>query len=75
MTQLFRLTINKRQFDNLKKEVDKFAKKVADKEVLYDPFWNDTCAACARKVLDEAGIDTPSGEGYVKVQEVIWRTR
>ncbi len=66
VTQLFRLTISERQCNNLKKAVAAFKKQVDNEEVLYDPFWNDTCAARARKVLDEAGIDTPSGEGYVK---------
>ena len=76
VTQLFRLTISERQCNNLKKAVAAFKKQVDNEEVLYDPFWNDTCAARARKVLDEAGIDTPSGEGYVKelaaVLLIVW---
>lgn len=65
VTQLFRFTINEQQNKALIKAVTEFEAKVKAKKILYDPLWNNTCAACARMLLDDSDINTPSGKGYV----------
>ena len=50
----------------LEKETDAMRQKIISKKQKYTAYMNDTCAEAARDVLDAAGINTPSGSGWIK---------
>lgn len=65
VSRLYKFKIRKSQLSAIKKHADKFKKKVISGEEKYTAYMNDTCAEAAKDVLDDAGIDTPSGKGYI----------
>lgn len=62
----FKIPLTIKQGLALEKEADAMRKKIIDKKQKYTAYLNDTCAETARDVLDDAGIDTPGGSGWIK---------
>ena len=62
----FRIKLTLVQAKNLEIQVDKIRMEIQNKKYKYNVIVNDTCAESAKEVLDDSGIDTPSGSGSIK---------
>lgn len=67
----FRIFLSFAQAKRLEQEVDKARSEILNEQTKYNAIFNDTCAETAKEVLDESGIETPSGYGTVKHSEII----
>jgi hypothetical protein len=62
----FRILLSFGQAKRLEQEVDKARSQIMNQQIKYNAMFNDTCAETAKEVLDDSGIETPSGYGTVK---------
>jgi hypothetical protein len=62
----FKIPVTKKQAEMLEEEVKKIRVAIYLGNTEYSALMNDTCAETAKEVLDDAGIETPNGSGWVK---------
>lgn len=62
----FKLSVTTQQAIDVHKEIDKLRLEIYNGSLEYSAIMNDTCAETAKEILDEAGVQTPSGSGWVK---------
>jgi hypothetical protein len=62
----FKIKLTQLQAKKLELEIDEIRKEIQKDDYKYNAMVNDTCAESAKEVLDDAGIDTPSGYGAIK---------
>jgi hypothetical protein len=62
----FQILLSAEQAARLTEETKKMREEIMRGSVRYSAFVNDTCAETAKEILDEAGIETPSGSGSIK---------
>ena len=67
----FKISLTVKQGLALERVTDSFRADVKAGKERYTAYLNDTCAETARDLLDEAGIDTPSGSGKIKNSAVL----
>jgi len=66
LVKAFKVSISMHQAAVLQKEIDNLRSEINSGKLEYSAIMNDTCAETARDVLEEAGVQTPSGSGWVK---------
>lgn len=67
----FKIPLTLKQGIALESATDEKRTKITSGKQKYTAYANDTCAEEARDVLSSAGIDTPSGSGWVKHSGVV----
>nr|WP_314541513.1 hypothetical protein [uncultured Massilia sp.] len=71
LVRAFRMLLTLQQAKKLEAEVDKAREDIKSGRVKYSALMNDTCAETAKEILDDAGIETPSGYGAIKQSRVM----
>jgi len=61
----FKVQVSIQQATALSTEIDKARVEIYCRRLDYSPIMNDTCAETAKGILDESGVRTPSGSGWV----------
>jgi hypothetical protein len=67
----FKIPISAKQANDLTINTNDMRKKIRDRKQKFTAWVNDTCAETARDILNESGIETPSGSGWVKRSKTI----
>lgn len=66
IVKAFKIAVTRKHALALVQEVSKMKIEIQEGKVKYSALMNDTCAETAKEVLDEAGVETPSGSGWIK---------
>ena len=66
LIKAFKIPLTLKQGVQLEQATEKMRQKIISGKQRYTVYMNDTCAATARGLLSDSGIDTPSGDGAVK---------
>jgi hypothetical protein len=67
----FQIKLSLGQAKRLEIETKKLRSEIFSQETQYNAIMNDTCAETAKEILDDAGIETPSGYGPVKHSQIL----
>lgn len=62
----FKIPLNRRQAETPNNKTTEARIEIYNRTLTYSAIVNDTCAETAKEILDDSGIDTPSGSSWVK---------
>lgn len=67
----FRIQVSIQQATSLQRAIDEIRVEIYYGRQEYSPIMNDTCAETAKEILDQAGVQTPSGAGWIKNSKML----
>jgi hypothetical protein len=71
LVRAFQMMLTLQQARKLETEIDKVRSEIKSGKIKYSALMNDTCAETAKEVLDDAGVETPSGYGAIKQSRMV----
>jgi hypothetical protein len=66
IVKAFKILVSIKQATSLEKEIEQLRREIYTGALQYSALMNDTCAETAKELLDDAGVQTPSGSGPIK---------